>query len=175
MRSGASPTWRISSAALLQETPSEDLAQLVARSNTVSKLWRLAARFWTAGPFDALRFDAPAVSMNDLCVNLPENFSKGASRTGFIVSFFYRIPPTAGNEISVEISPNFANSERKENSNLKKKFRWIPTKISVISTEIRWFSTGKWCQLWFSYCFRGQMKNFWKPTLFSFSRSTTFV
>lgn len=57
----------------------------------------------------------------------------------------------------------------------KTKFRWIPTEISVISTEIRWFSTGKWCQLWFSYCSRGQMKNFWIPTLFSFSRSTTFV
>ena len=70
---------------------------------------------------------------------------------------------------------NFANSERKENSNSKTKFRWIPTEISVISTEIRWFSTGKWCQLWFSYCFVGQMKNFWIPTLFSFSRSTTFV
>ena len=81
---------------------------------------------------------------------------------------FYRIPPIAGNEISAEISPNFANSERKENLNSKTKFRWIPT-------EIRWFSTGKWCQLWFSYCFWGQMKNFWIPTLFIFSRSTTFV
>ena len=50
----------------------------------------------------------------------------------------------------------------------KTKFRWISTEISVIST-------GKWCQLWFSYCSRGQMKNFWIPTLFSFSRSTTFV
>jgi len=38
---------------------------------------------------------------------------------GFTFSFFYRIPPTAGNEISAEISPNFANSERKENSNSK--------------------------------------------------------
>ena len=65
---------------------------------------------------------------------------------------------------------NFANSERKENSNSKTIFRWIPTEISVISTEIRWFLTGKWCQLWFSYCSRGQMKNFWIPTLFSFSR-----
>ena len=34
---------------------------------------------------------------------------------GFTFSFFYQIPPTAGNEIS----PNFANSERKENSNSK--------------------------------------------------------
>ena len=42
---------------------------------------------------------------------------------GFTFSFFYRIPPTAGNEISAEISPNFANSERKENSNSKTKFR----------------------------------------------------
>ena len=50
----------------------------------------------------------------------------------------------------------------------KTKFRWIPT-------EIRWFSTGKCSHLWFSYCSRGQMKNFWIPTLFSFSRSTTFV
>ena len=57
----------------------------------------------------------------------------------------------------------------------KTKFRWIPTEISVISTEIRWFSTGKLCNLCFSYCSRGQMKNFWIPTLFSFSRSTTFV
>ena len=38
---------------------------------------------------------------------------------GSTFSFFYRIPPTAGNEISAEISPNFANSERKENSNSK--------------------------------------------------------
>ena len=38
---------------------------------------------------------------------------------GFTFSFFYRIPPTPGNEISAEISPNFANSERKENSNSK--------------------------------------------------------
>ena len=37
----------------------------------------------------------------------------------FTFSFFFRIPPFAGNEISVEISPNFANSERKENSNSK--------------------------------------------------------
>ena len=96
-------------------------------------------------------------------------------RPGFTFSYFYRIPPIAGNEISAEISPNFANSERKENSNSKTKFWWIPTEISVISTEIRWFSTGKWCQLWFSYCSRGQMKNFWIPTLFIFSRSTTFV
>ena len=36
-------------------------------------------------------------------------------RPGFTFSFFYRIPPTAGNEIS----PNFANSEQKENSNSK--------------------------------------------------------
>ena len=36
-------------------------------------------------------------------------------RAGFAFSFFYRIPPIAGNEIS----PNFANSERKENSNSK--------------------------------------------------------
>ena len=50
----------------------------------------------------------------------------------------------------------------------KTKFRWIPTEISVIST-------GKWCPLWFSYCFGGQMKNFWIPTLFSFLISTTFV
>ena len=57
----------------------------------------------------------------------------------------------------------------------KTKFRWIPTEISVISTEISVISTGKWCPLWFSYCSRGQMKNFWIPTLFSFSRSTTFV
>ena len=40
---------------------------------------------------------------------------------GFTFSFFYRIPPTAGNEISAEISLNFANSERKENSNSKNK------------------------------------------------------
>ena len=32
---------------------------------------------------------------------------------------FFRIPPFAGNEISVEISPKFANSERKVNSNSK--------------------------------------------------------
>jgi hypothetical protein len=38
---------------------------------------------------------------------------------GFTFSFFFRIPPFAGNEISAEISPNFANSERKENSNSK--------------------------------------------------------
>ena len=37
----------------------------------------------------------------------------------FTFSFFYRISPTAGNEISAEISLNFANSERKENSNSK--------------------------------------------------------
>ena len=44
----------------------------------------------------------------------------GAQATpGFTFSFFYRIPPTPGNEISAEISPNFANSERKENSNSK--------------------------------------------------------
>ena len=36
---------------------------------------------------------------------------------GFTFSFFYRIPPTAGNEISL----NFANSKRKENSNSKNK------------------------------------------------------
>ena len=40
-------------------------------------------------------------------------------RSGFTFSFFYRIPPTAGNEISAEILPNFANSEWKENSNSK--------------------------------------------------------
>ena len=34
---------------------------------------------------------------------------------------FFRIPSFAGNEISAEISPNFANSERKENSNLNLK------------------------------------------------------
>ena len=44
-------------------------------------------------------------------------------RAGFTFSFFYRIPLIAGNEISAEISPNFANSERKENSNSKTKFR----------------------------------------------------
>ena len=38
---------------------------------------------------------------------------------GFTFSFFYRIPSTPGNEILAEISPNFANSERKENSNSK--------------------------------------------------------
>ena len=86
-------------------------------------------------------------------------------RPGFTFSFFYRIPPTAGNEILTEISPNFSNSEQKENSNSK----------NEISVGIRWFSTGKWCQLWFFYCFGGQMKNFWIPTLFSFSRSRTFV
>ena len=32
---------------------------------------------------------------------------------------FFRIPPFAGNEISAEISPKFANSERKGNSNSK--------------------------------------------------------
>jgi len=37
----------------------------------------------------------------------------------FTFSFFYRIPPTGGNEISAEISPNFANSERKGTSNSK--------------------------------------------------------
>ena len=42
---------------------------------------------------------------------------------GFTFSFFYRIPPIAGNEISAEISPNFANSEQKENSNSKTEFR----------------------------------------------------
>ena len=42
---------------------------------------------------------------------------------GFTFSFFYRIPLTTGNEISAEISPNFANSERKEISNSKTKFR----------------------------------------------------
>ena len=42
----------------------------------------------------------------------------------FTFSFFYRILHTPGNEISAEISPNFANSERKENSNSKNpKFR----------------------------------------------------
>ena len=39
--------------------------------------------------------------------------------SGFTFSFFFQIPPFAGNEISAEISPNFANSERKENSNSK--------------------------------------------------------
>ena len=58
------------------------------------------------------------------------------SEAGFTFSFFYRIPPTPGNEISAEISPNFANSERKENSNSK-------NEISVISTEISVISTGK--------------------------------
>ena len=48
-------------------------------------------------------------------------------QAGFTFSFFFRIPPFAGNEISAEISPNFANSERKENSNSK-------NEISVIST-----------------------------------------
>ena len=109
------------------------------------------------------------------CTARTTNLSPTCFLPGFTFSFFYRIPPTAGNEISAEISPNFANSERKENSNSKTKFRWIPTEISVISTEIRWFLSRKWCQLWFSYCFRGQMKNFWIPTLFSFSISTTFV
>ena len=42
-------------------------------------------------------------------------------RPGFTFSFFYRIPPTAGNEILAEILPNFANSEQKENSNSKNK------------------------------------------------------
>ena len=40
---------------------------------------------------------------------------------GFTFSFFYRIPPTAGNENSAENSPNFPNSERKDNSNSKNK------------------------------------------------------
>ena len=39
--------------------------------------------------------------------------------SGFTFSFFFRIPPFAGNEISAEISPKFANSERKGNSNSK--------------------------------------------------------
>ena len=38
---------------------------------------------------------------------------------GFTFSFFFRIPPFAGNEISAEISPKFANSERKGTSNSK--------------------------------------------------------
>jgi len=38
---------------------------------------------------------------------------------GLSFRFFFRIPPFTGNEISAEISPNFANSERKENSNSK--------------------------------------------------------
>ena len=42
-----------------------------------------------------------------------------ALRPGFTFSFFFRIPPFAGNEISAEISPKFANSERKGNSNSK--------------------------------------------------------
>ena len=45
--------------------------------------------------------------------------SSNEVQPGFTFSFFYRIPPTPGNEISAEISPNFANSERKENSNSK--------------------------------------------------------
>ena len=39
----------------------------------------------------------------------------GWSRSGFTFSFFFRIPPFAGNEIS----PKFANSERKGTSNSK--------------------------------------------------------
>ena len=41
------------------------------------------------------------------------------SCAGFTFSFFFRIPPFVGNEISAEISPKFANSERKGNSNSK--------------------------------------------------------
>ena len=47
-------------------------------------------------------------------------------------SFFGEIPVVAGNEISAEISPNFANSERKENSNSKNEISVISTEISVI-------------------------------------------
>ena len=39
--------------------------------------------------------------------------------SGFTFSFFFQIPPFAGNEISTEISPKFANSKRKGNSNSK--------------------------------------------------------
>ena len=52
------------------------------------------------------------------------------ARAGF--SFFYRIPPTTGNEISAEISPNFANSERKENSNSKNEISVNSDRNSVI-------------------------------------------
>ena len=41
------------------------------------------------------------------------------AQAGFTFSFFFRIPPFTGNEISAEISPKFANSERKGNSNSK--------------------------------------------------------
>ena len=94
---------------------------------------------------------------------------------GLPFRFFYeshRLPET---KFGPKFRRNSLIPNGKELQIQKKKFRWIPTEISVISTEIRWFSTGKLCNLCFSYCSRGQMKNFWIPTLFSFSRSTTFV
>ena len=45
---------------------------------------------------------------------------------------FFRIPPTAGNEISAEISLKFANSEQKENSNSKNEIPMNSDRNSVI-------------------------------------------
>ena len=56
---------------------SEDLAQLVVRTNVLQETLNSEALPLASEPFDALRFDAPAVSMNDSCVNLLENFSRG--------------------------------------------------------------------------------------------------
>ena len=44
---------------------------------------------------------------------------KSEGQPGFTFSFFFQIPPFAGNEISAEISPNFAISERWGNLNSK--------------------------------------------------------
>ena len=52
-------------------------------------------------------------------VKRKENEAKVHAGPGFTFSFFFRIPPFAGNEISAEISPKFANSERKGTSNSK--------------------------------------------------------
>jgi len=61
---------------------------------------------------------------------------------GLTISFFGEIPVVVGNEISAEISPKFAISERRGNLNSKNEIPMYSGEISVISAEI-WCSEGE--------------------------------
>ena len=62
--------------------------------------------------------------------------------SGLTISFFGEIPVVAGNEISAEILPNFAISERRGNLNSKNEIPMYTGEISVISAEI-WCPEGE--------------------------------
>ena len=66
---------------------------------------------------------------------------------GLTISFFGEIPIVAGNEISAEISLNFAISERRGNLNSKNEILMYTGEISVISAEI-WCPEGEIRCLW---------------------------